>query len=212
MSKKTIDAIASEQNPQAETPEQELAPAITRDELEAMQMPADLPEKEQQERQPFRIADDDCADWAVKKIAEEKAEYERLKALGEREIERIKERIAQAENRYNQNTDFLKQRLGEYFGTVPHKCTKTTEKYKLLSGTLTLKYGGVDAKRDDATLVPFLRESGHEDLVKVEEKVAWGELKKLLTFAGDTAIMTDTGEIVPGLTIATKPDTFSVDV
>ncbi|MBQ8926083.1 MAG: host-nuclease inhibitor Gam family protein, partial [Clostridia bacterium] len=86
------------------------------------------------------------------------------------------------------------------------------EKYRLLSGTLTLKYGGIDAKRDDTALVPFLRETGHEELVKVKEEVAWGELKKLLTFAGDTAIMTDTGEVVPGLTITTKPDTFNVDV
>ena len=175
-------------------------------------MPADLPEEAQSERKPFRIADDDCADWAVKKIAEEKAEFERIKNLGEQEISRIKERIAQAERRYNQNTEFLRQRLGEFFDSVPHKCTKTTEKYRLLSGTLTLKYGGIDAKRDDTALVPFLRETGHEELVKVKEEVAWGELKKLLTFAGDTAIMTDTGEVVPGLTITTKPDTFNIDV
>lgn len=224
MSKKTIEALAAElqtaEQPKesttpeqpAEPTEQELAPVITLEELEAMALPGDTTEAEEAARPPFRIADDGCADWAVRKIAVEKAEYDRIRTLGEEQIARIQQQIDAAKRRFEQNTAFLTSHLGQYFQTVPHRCTKTTEKYRLLSGTLTLKYGAADTKRDDTKLVAFLRRIGRDDLVNVKEEAAWGDLKKLLTFAGDTAIIAETGEIVEGVTVTTKPDTFTVDV
>ena len=98
---------------------------------------------------------------------------------------------------------FLTSCLADFFNTVPHKTTKTTEKYRLLSGTLTLKKGTVKATVDDAKLVPWLRENGYGDLVKVEESAKWGELKKLLAY---------TGEIVEGVTAYETPATFTVDI
>ena len=97
-------------------------------------------------------------------------------------------------------------------GTVPHKTTKTTEKYRLLSGTLTLKKGTVKAMVDDAKLVPWLRENGYGDLVKVEESAKWGELKKLLAYTGEIATIQSTGEIVEGVTAYETPATFTVDI
>ena len=109
-------------------------------------------------------------------------------------------------------TAYLTSCLADFFRTVPHKATKTTEKYRLLSGTLTLKKGGVKTKQDDEKLVAWLRANGYGDLVKVEESAKWGELKKLLTFTGEIAAITETGEIVDGVTAYMAPDTFSVDV
>ena len=43
-----------------------MLPAVTLDELEQV----DLGTVEQGERAPFRITDDRCADWAIRKIAE----------------------------------------------------------------------------------------------------------------------------------------------
>ena len=102
--------------------------------------------------------------------------------------------------------------LADFFNTVPHKTTKTTEKYRLLSGTLTLKKGGVKAKQDDAKLVPWLKANGYGNLVKVEESAKWGELKKLLTYTGEIATIESTGEIVEGVTAYDAPDTFTVDI
>lgn len=84
MSDKTTAAIAAEQ--QAETPEApaEALPAITLDELEQV----DLGTVEQGERAPFRITDDRCADWAIRKIAEERSEYNRLKELADQQTTR----------------------------------------------------------------------------------------------------------------------------
>lgn len=67
MSDKINAALAAEQA-DAEattTQETELLPAATLDELEQV----DLGTVAEGERPPFRITDDRCADWAIRKIA-----------------------------------------------------------------------------------------------------------------------------------------------
>ena len=79
MSDKTTAALAAEQADveATTTQEPELLPAATLDELEQV----DLGTVAEGERAPFRITDDRCADWAIRKIADERSEYDRLKAL-----------------------------------------------------------------------------------------------------------------------------------
>lgn len=207
--KKAIaEAIGEETTPQAEAVMPEELPAATLEDLEQY----DVGAVAEQERPPFRITDDRCADWAVRKIAEERSEYERLKALADEQIAAINAKVEAAQRRLENGTAFLTSCLAGYFSTVPHKVTKTTEKYRLLSGTLTMKKGGTKAKVDDAKLVPWLRANGLGDLVKVEETARWGELKKRITYTGSVAIIEDTGEIVDGVTAYEAPDTFTVDV
>lgn len=180
MSDKTTAALAAEQADveATTTQEPELLPAATLDELEQV----DLGTVAEGERAPFRITDDRCADWAIRKIADERSEYDRLKALA------------------------------DFFTTVPHKETKTTEKYRLLSGTLTFKKGPTKTKLDEAKLVPWLKANGYGELVKVEESTRWADLKKLLSYTGDIATLTETGEIVEGVTVYETPGIFTVDV
>ena len=210
MSDKTTAAIAAEQTTAAEpitTPAEEL-PVASLEELEQFDIGAIV----QEERPPFRITDDRCADWAVRKIAEERAEYERLKALADEQVAAITEKVDAAKRRFESGTAFLTSCLADFFATVPHKATKTTEKYRLLSGSLVLKKGGIKPAANDEKLVPWLRANGFEDLVKVEESSKWGELKKKLTFTGAVATITETGEIVEGVTVEEAPDTFKVEV
>ena len=87
MSDKINAALAAEQA-DAEattTQETELLPAATLDELEQV----DLGTVAEGERAPFRITDDRCADWAIRKIADERSEYDRLKALADEQIAAI---------------------------------------------------------------------------------------------------------------------------
>lgn len=126
------------------------APAVTLDELEGMDMNMfDAEETESAPRPVWRITDDGCADWACRKIAEEKTELDRITALGESQIEKIQQRIDAAQRRYENGTRFLTGKLAEYFETVPHKTTKTKHSYRLLSGTLVKKIGGNTMKQDD---------------------------------------------------------------
>lgn len=97
MSDKTTAALAAEQADAeaATTQEAELLPAATLDELEQV----DLGTVAEGERAPFRITDDRCADWAIRKIADERSEYDRLKALADEQIAAINEKVAAARKR-----------------------------------------------------------------------------------------------------------------
>ena len=193
--------------------EEPQAPAVTLDELEGMDDALwTQDEAEDAPRPAWRITDDGCADWACRKIAEEKAELDRIRELADAQIQKIEEKLAAAERRYENGTRFLTGKLAEYFETVPHKATKTKESYRLLAGTLTRKYGGAQMKQDDAQLVQYLKDSGQLEFIKTEEKPKWGEFKKRLEIMGGSAVDKETGEIVEGVQIIEKPDTFSVDV
>ena len=188
------------------------APSVTLEELEGMDDALWAQEETEGPRPAWRITDDGCADWACRKIAEEKAELDRIRQLAEAQIQKIEEKLAAAERRYENGTRFLTGKLAEYFETVPHKATKTKESYRLLSGTLTRKYGGAQMKQDDAQLVQYLKDSGQLEFIKTEEKPKWGEFKKRLEIMGGSAVDKETGEIVEAVQIIEKPDTFSVDV
>ena len=188
-------------------------PAVTLDELENMDMNMfDAEETESAPRPAWRITDDGCADWACRKIAEEKTELDRITALGESQIEKIQQRIDAAQRRYENGTRFLTGKLAEYFETVPHKTTKTKHSYRLLSGTLVKKLGGSTMKQDDDTLLAYLKASGNEDMIQNTEKPKWGEFKKRLEIVGGQIVDKTTGELVEGVQIIEKPDTFTVDV
>lgn len=151
-------------------------------------------------------------EWACQKIAEEKAELDRIKALGESQIEKIQQRLDAAQRRYENGTRFLTGKLAEYFETVPHKTTKTKRSYRLLSGTLVKKIGGSTMKQDDDALLAYLKASGNEDMIQNTEKPKWGEFKKRLEIVGGQIVDKTTGELVEGVQIIEKPDTFTVDV
>ena len=195
------------------TQEEPQAPAVTLDELEGMDDALWVQEETEDTPRPaWRITDDGCADWACRKIAEEKAELDRIRELADAQIQKIEEKVAAAERRFQNGTRFLTGKLAEYFETVPHKTTKTKASYRLLSGTLTRKFGGTTMKQDDEKLVQFFKDSGQLEFIKTEEKPRWGDFKKRLEIIGGSVVDKETGEIVEGVTVETKPDTFTVDV
>lgn len=159
----------------------------------------------------FEITDDHLADWAVQKIAEEKAEYQRLEELAKAQVDEILGKAAKAKERYESKTSFLTSCLRDYFESVPHKETKTQETYALLSGRLIKKKGGYKTKQDNEKLVAWLKKNNYSDFIKITESPKWAELKKQLVI-GDEVIDKITGEIVDGVMSELQPDSFSVEV
>ena len=173
------------------------------------QMFSDMQSDEEEDR--FRIDNDNLADWAVRKIQEERAENQRLHDIAQDQMDRINEKIAAADRRLESRTAFLMHRLSEYFGTVKPKETKTQAKYQLLSGTLVYtkpKYK--IEKSDEAAFVQWLKETGNTEFIKTVETPAWGEFKKRCAIAGAAVVDTDTGAVVEGLRVAPVEGTFDV--
>lgn len=203
----------AENTPQEPTEAAREGEALTLDMMDELVLPGDAEEDAPASDERWRITDDGCADWALKKIKAEKDELDRITELGKQEISRITEQIERAQRRYESNTAYLTSLLAEYFETVEHKRTKAgTETYRLLHGQLVKKPATIKAEPDHEKLVKWLRENGYESLVKVEESARWGELKKQLRFVGTVATIADTGELVEGINATEQPPAFSVKV
>lgn len=167
-----------------------------------------LAEDPSEEAQHFRIDDDFKAEWAVRKIAEEKAEFERMDELAVKSIKYYSDKREEYANRFQKRTSYLSAMLNDYFRSVPHRKTATQESYSLPSGKLVIKHKAPVAERDDEKLCGWLEENAPQ-FVKVKREPVWGELKKTLTVSGDSYI-TDEGEIVPGLRAVPQDDEFKV--
>lgn len=163
------------------------------------------------DREEWTIKDDSGAEWSLQRIAEEQAEYERLKALGDKQIEQINERVEAARKRYENSTAYFNGKLMEYFQTVKRKKTKTgVEKYALLSGTLQMKPASKKPVVNDEQLVEWLAANGMTDYIKTKQTPAWGDLKKSLDLSGDVPVIKETGEVVEGVTFEDVPETFEI--
>lgn len=154
----------------------------------------------------FVIDTDAKAEWALKKIKEARADRDAWVKWYEDKIKEITEQ-----------TDFdtmnLERMLADYFQTVPHKKTKTEESYRLPGGKLYIKKQNVEfeyKKHQDETIA-WLKKNNLTEFVKTKEELNWSELKKVTgVFEGN--VVTEDGEIVPGITVTERPDKFIVEV
>ena len=165
--------------------------------------------------QRFEIDSDAKAEWAIRKIAEEQAEHDRLVACCQAEIDRYKERQEAYTKRFESRTANLRAMLMLYFSTVPVKDTKTQMKYELPSGSLVMKKESLDFKPDTDKLREWLEAGQMTEYLKTEVSPRWALVKKQLTATeGGEIVFGETGEIIPKgcVTIEAKPARFEVKV
>lgn len=172
-------------------------------------------QEDEPEDQRFTIDSDAKAEWAIRKIAEEQAEHDRLVACCQAEIDRYTERQEAYHKRLEGRTANLRAMLLEYFGTVPVKETKTQQKYELPSGSLVMKKASSDFKADTDKLRDWLVAGNMAYYLKTEVSPRWALVKKQLRQSenGDI-VFAETGEIVPAgcVSIEEKPSRFEIKV
>ena len=153
---------------------------------------------EGQTRDSFRVTDDGSAAWCVRKIREAQEECDRMIMWYAAQIERAKAKM-------NATVERMTAYLRDYAEIVPMKETKTQKSYPIPGGKLIYKKASTKLEHDDEVLLKTLKDQGRTEYVKVitTEKVAWAELKKELT---------ETGEIIDGVTQVEVPETFEVKV
>lgn len=167
----------------------------------------DFTEEPEKQRPRFVIDTDSKADWCLRKIKEKQAERERwiehYKSLEQKTTAAIDDDIAYF-------TGLLEEFMHKQIDGGFAKETKTQASYPLPTGKLVLKHQEPEYKPDDETLVPWL-EKNKPDYVKVQKSADWAGLKKTLILNG-TTLITEDGEIVPGITVTPRPDKFKAEV
>lgn len=156
------------------------------------------------EPEVFTVKDDSTAKWCIEKMKEAEADRAMWKAHYEAQMEKVNKAA-------DESIAYFTAKLEEYFASVPHKATKTQESYTLPGGKLVMKKQQPKFETDDEALVPWLEENFMGQLVKVKKSADWAGLKKVVTVDGDH-VVTDEGEIIPGVTVTQRPDVFKVEM
>lgn len=164
-----------------------------------------------EEERRFKVTNDQQALWAVRQIANYRAETEKWQNY-------YKEQMKAVESRNQAEIDYFSGLLHEFFDTVPHKDTKTQSTYQLPGCKLIRKKQ--DPKYETtADLLPYLKENGFDDFVKVSisESADWNGLKKRFMSeperfirSGSDYVDKTTGEVIPGITVTDRGDKFDV--
>lgn len=159
----------------------------------------------------FIVDNDQKAEWRLQKIREADASAKKFLDFYEQQILQIKQR----RDSYIQRMQlYLRRYLIRQREQGLTKSTKTTDKYELPSGVLTLKRGGWDYNRNEPELVDWLRRAGMDSYIKETVKYSpmWGELKKLTkTDDSGNIVLAETGEVIEGVKAVMAPDTFKIE-
>lgn len=160
----------------------------------------------------FVVNDDSRAEWAVRRIAQAEANIEKRREFVDAEIERLRAWQEREDERDQATITRMTGLLQPYFEHLRESGALGNRKsYKLPSGTLQLRSSGVKYARNDDELLPYAEQVG---LVRVKVTPDWSELKKRLASPdGHTVVDVETGEIVPGVSVAERAsEQFSVKV
>ena len=160
----------------------------------------------------FEIKTAQQADWAISKIAEERARAEFFINCAKEEKARLDNQIKDAEKKLENATSFLTGKLGQFLEKeeVPKKKTKTQISVTLPAGKIVKKLpktefimqGGEDVTKHKSD-EDFIKEIKgiDESFIKQTEEVMWGDLKKKLAVDDDGGVyVKDTGEYIESIT------------
>ncbi|MCD8126568.1 MAG: host-nuclease inhibitor Gam family protein [Clostridiales bacterium] len=159
----------------------------------------------------WTIDNDSTADWAIRKIAQAQAEYDRLAELAKQRKAEIDGELADAAARRDNAISPLEAALCAYFaGVKPSTDTKTQTTYRLLSGTLVQKKPkqAMVVEGDGSALLRWMEGNGYGDMVNRTPQ--WGSFKRCLQISGAVAVDSSTGAVVDGVAAEETPGKFEV--
>ena len=67
-------------------------------------------------------------------------------------------------------------------------------------------------KKEQDQAIAFLEKNNMDQFVKTKKELNWKDLKPLTQIVGNTVVVTETGEVIPGITATEREDEFSVEV
>jgi len=155
-----------------------------------------------EEREVFKVTNDEEAEWVIEKYNEEMLEKARYKESLQAKMEGLQEKLRKLENEEREAKERRDSYLIEYFESIDDKFkkkTKTQEKYRLPSGEIIKKYPNPEFKMDNNKLLKWIK-ANELDYVEVKETPKWGELKKVIKVINGQ-VVTENGEIIEGVVV-----------
>lgn len=174
-------------------------------ELEKQLLELEAPQEEVSEQ--WRIKSIGEADWAMDKIRAARLEIAQTKEYYEHKKLLIDAHVKSQTENLEKEIAFFEWKLKEYAAEyIKGKKSKTM---KLAGGTCSFTKARPAFAMNEDTLLAFVKENAPEYVV-VKESINWNEYKKTLDYAADGKMVTEDGEVVPGLSYTIGEDTFSV--
>ncbi len=165
--------------------------------LEAFEEP-----QQSEERERFRLTDENMANWALRKVAKARAEYEEAAKVAEAEVKRIDDWLNSRKRDLERTEEFFGGLLTGYY--LPQHMENPRQKtFKLPAGQVQIRAQQPDYVRDEAKLIAWLKGNDMAGYVEIVEKVRWGDLKKQLKQLGDKMLSPD-GEVVDGILVVDR--------
>ena len=170
--------------------------------LEAFEEP-----QQSEERERFRLTDENMANWAIRKIAKARREFAEAEQQAERERERIDAWLDGKRKAKERDEEFFTGLLTAYY-LPQHLDDPERKTFKLPAGAFQVRAQQPEYQRDDAALVRWLEEHVMPDYLELVKKPKWGELKKIIETKGGVA--TVAGEVVDGIMVVPRGLKFTV--
>lgn len=162
-----------------------------------------IEEQEEEQYAGFQIINDEMAEWAVQKIREAQADTAKWQ-------NHFADQLAAIKKNNDGTIAAMTIYLSDYFRRVPHRETATQAKYELPGATLVQKQREPEYQRNDDELLSYLDKNRRADLIRIKREPAWDAIKKGATVQGEALVDAETGEIIPGVRVIARPDTFDV--
>jgi uncharacterized protein (DUF3084 family) len=163
------------------------------------------------EQEGWKIKSDDEANWALRKIKQNRDQLTAKKELVAREKERLDRWLESETESLERSINFFETALfGYYKDAVAKGLLGNKKSLKLPYGTLQMRKKQAKLERDDNKLIEIARPLG---LIKVKESLDWAEFKKRLIIDGYKVIDKESGEVLDAIqVIEPECDEFSVKV
>ena len=168
-----------------------------------------LPETDE-ERQGIRITNPDMASWAMRKLAKCVEKKRSINEQADLEILRINDWRKAELARIERDEAFFTGLLAEYHASILAVDPKAITLH-LPHGTTQFRKQPPEFKRDDAKLLAFLEaDPSRAEFIRLKREPDWAKLKPTLILGPNGQVVTQDGEVVPGVVYEERPPAFSV--
>jgi hypothetical protein len=165
---------------------------------------------------PWRVDGDRTASWALRRLAEQQAEVDRVDAAADFEVAAIRAWQADATKRPRRSIDFLTAALIDYRHRLEDKNPRLPKTYKLPGGQLRRRAGRVSIKVTEEERFLEWAESHAPEAIsrKALVRPLMGDGYQVVLDGDEPVgrVVTADGEVVPGVEVPAPADTYSVSI